>query len=126
MVASLALRSSWRTPNAHAVMEVLAADVRSAHEIVGLPILRYWIPNRLGFNIMHGSVGRPAHIPEHTDVPAEHGLVMAIDLSEGTPHMSIILGRDTCDKLKIPQPVHSLYSTQERVNMTFAELGFRK
>ena len=113
-------------PLTHNFAGELAINVREYGQKNQLKALSEWVPNRLGFNYLHGSVSDPALIREHVDVPEEHGLVIAINLGytkEFSPgSMSFILGFDTCQELGIQQSRHEITSTEERVGLSIAHL----
>lgn len=105
------------------VMYELARDVRSYGDEVTIKPLATWVPNLIRFHYMQGDRHNHAVIPDHTDATALKGLVVAIELMGDNPgHTEIVLADDTCEIVGIPQAVHQVSTSGNRVSMTFAQM----
>lgn len=117
-------------PTTTALSKDLATMVREIGIYSGLAPLAQFQPNRLGFNYMHGTPEDPAYINDHTDPIEESGVVMAVNLGPTTDSqevgaVNLILSKDTCDELAIPQPLHKVSSETRRIGLTIANLGIK-
>jgi len=128
-VAAPFLHSRFWLPQAHRFGRVVSACVQSAAAENGLPMLQDWVPNRVGINLAKGSEANHAVIADHRDVPAEHGLVVALNLIEGGDanrflpgNLSLIFGFDVCKSLGLEQPFHGVDTSTERISITYADL----
>lgn len=87
--------------------------------------------NRIGYNIMKGSEGRPAVIPPHTDPEALQGVVAIMGLfgnalpGSVAPHKSavtLLACQNLCEAVGIEPVVHASEATEPRITMTLAQI----
>lgn len=116
-------------PQTYRFTRMLASMVRttafeaSLERGYSLDGLEHWRPNRVGFNYRRGSPKEPAHIPLHTDVKEEAGLVVAIDLTnDKAGGVSLIYGHDTCVRVGVEQHPHEVTAHEPRISLTIAQL----
>jgi hypothetical protein len=128
VLASRVLQSAVWVPKIHEVAVGMARTIRDfGQETVCAPLASYQ-PNRIGVNLLRGSLQDPALIPRHRDVSEETGVVVAIEMGDGhatalpVGTMTLILGADTCEYFGISQHWHEVTSSTRRYGITIAQL----